>query len=206
MIGQQINQYKVLEKIGAGGMGEMYLAEDTTLKRCVALKLLAPAYSNDPDFKARFKHEAQAAAGLSHQNIVTVYELGEHDERLYIAMEYIEGQTLHHLIKSENLKLSQALEITQHICEGLSIAHQAGVTHRDIKPANIIITNDGTAKILDFGLAKISGATKLTKEGSTLGTVQYQSPEQCRGGKSMLYSSNKSALYSYHNSSLVSAA
>ncbi len=181
--GTIISHYKIINKVGAGGMGEVFLAEDNTLKRRVALKLLAPAFSNDPNFKARFKHEAQAAAGLNHQNIVTVYELGEHDGRLYIAMEYVEGQTLHHLIRSGKLRLSQSLEITQQICVGLAVAHQAGVTHRDIKPANIIITTNGTAKILDFGLAKISGAIKLTKEGSTLGTIHYQSPEQCRGEK-----------------------
>ena len=181
MLGKQIQHYKIIEKLGAGGMGEVYLAEDTTLKRRVALKLLAPAYSNDPEFVGRFRHEAQAAAALDHPNIVTVHELGEHEGQLFITMQYVRGQTLQELIKSGKLTLEQSLDIAQQICEGLSEAHQAGIVHRDIKPANIIYTKDSVAKILDFGLAKISGATKLTKEGSTLGTVQYQSPEQCRG-------------------------
>ncbi|MCH9031037.1 MAG: protein kinase [candidate division Zixibacteria bacterium] len=181
MLGKQIQHYSILEKLGAGGMGEVYLAEDTTLKRRVALKLLAPSYSNDPEFVARFRHEAQAAAALDHPNIVTVYELGEHESQLFITMQYVRGQTLQNLIESGKLTLKQSLNIAQQICEGLSEAHQAGIVHRDIKPANILYTKDSVAKILDFGLAKISGATKLTKEGSTLGTVQYQSPEQCRG-------------------------
>jgi len=183
MIGIQIHQFKILEKIGEGGMGEVYLASDTRLERKVALKFLPPNYSADPDFKARFEHEAKATAALNHPNIITVHEMGEHEGRLFIAMELIEGQTLESLISGGDVSLTDSIKITIQICEGLSAAHDAGVVHRDIKPANIFITKDGRAKILDFGLAKSRKATTDTKVGTTVGTVQYESPEQSRGDK-----------------------
>jgi serine/threonine protein kinase/tetratricopeptide (TPR) repeat protein len=183
MIGTQVHQFKILEKIGEGGMGEVYLAQDTRLERKVALKFLPPNYSADPDFKARFEHEAKATAALNHPNIITVHEMGEHEGRLFIAMELIEGQTLESLISGGDVSLTDAIKTTIQICGGLSAAHDAGVVHRDIKPANIFITKDGRAKILDFGLAKSRKATTDTKVGTTVGTVQYESPEQSRGDK-----------------------
>jgi len=183
MIGQQINQFRITEKIGQGGMGEVYLAEDTRLHRNVALKFLPPHYSKDPEFKARFEHEARAAAALNHPNIVTIYDLGEHTGRNFIVMELVEGQTLDRLIKSGELTLTEAVDYAQQICEGLGAAHEAGIVHRDIKPANILVGKNDRAKILDFGLAKSRQATTETREGTTVGTVQYESPEQTRGDK-----------------------
>jgi serine/threonine protein kinase/TolA-binding protein len=194
MIGQQVNQFKILEKIGSGGMGEVYLAEDTRLDRKVALKFLPPHYSQDPDFKARFEHEAKATAALNHPNIITVHDLGEHEGRLYIAMEHVQGNTLEALIAKDSLTvdqaisvgqgppgMEQAIKLAQQVCEGLRAAHDAGIVHRDIKPANILVTRDGRVKLLDFGLAKSRRATTTTQVGTTVGTIQYESPEQGRG-------------------------
>lgn len=181
MIGQSVAQYKIIEKLGAGGMGEVFLAEDTRLGRRAALKFLPVGLNTDAEFKARFEHEAKATAALNHPNIVTVYDLGEHDGALFIAMERVEGQSLQTLIKSGSLTLKQSIDIASQITKGLSAAHKAGVVHRDIKPANIMMTTDGLTKILDFGLAKSHRATTETKVGSTVGTVQYESPEQSRG-------------------------
>ncbi|MCH7878209.1 MAG: protein kinase [candidate division Zixibacteria bacterium] len=181
MIAQRIGQYEIIEKIGAGGMGEVYLAQDTRLNRKVALKFLAQSYSADAEFKTRFRHEAMAAAALNHPNIVTVYDFGEHEGRSYISMEYVPGRSLEDMIKSGPLSLAEVLDFAIQIVDGLSAAHEAGIVHRDIKPSNIIIDIHGRAKVLDFGLAKISGATKVTREGSTLGTMLYKSPEQARG-------------------------
>ena len=164
-------------------MGEVYLAEDTDLDRKVALKFLPFYYSKDPDVNARFKREAKAAAALNHPNIVTVYEIREHEGRAYIAMEYVGGESLREKIAKDELDISKISEITTQICRGLSKAHEAGVVHRDIKPENIILDKDGNVKILDFGLAQKSGATKLTKESTTLGTLHYMSPEQCQSGE-----------------------
>ncbi len=183
MIGKTIGQYKITEKLGAGGMGEVYLAEDTKLQRKVALKFLPEKFSADAEFNSRFEHEAKAAASLNHPNIVTVFDLGEHEGSLYIAMEYVDGKSLESLIGSESLNLAQTIDIAEQISRGVGAAHRAGVVHRDIKPANIIVTTDGLAKILDFGLAKSQRATIETKIGSTLGTVQYESPEQSRGAE-----------------------
>ncbi|MFC1555829.1 protein kinase [candidate division KSB1 bacterium] len=181
MIGETISHYKILEKLGEGGMGVVYKAEDTKLKRMVALKFLThPAVSTEAE-KTRFVHEAQAAAALNHPNISTVFEIDEADDRTFIAMECIEGQSLREKIDSGQLKVDEALEIATQIAKGLLKAHEKGIIHRDIKPANIMITEDGTVKIMDFGLARIAGATKVTKNGSTLGTVYYMSPEQARG-------------------------
>jgi len=181
MIGRQVHQFKITEKLGAGGMGEVYIAEDTRLRRRVALKFLPPHYSADPDFKARFEHEATAAAALNHPNIVTVYELGDHEGRLFIALELVEGRSLEQMIEAGDVKISTAVRIAQQAAEGLAAAHDAGIVHRDIKPANILVDKSGRLKILDFGLAKSRRATTETKIGTTVGTIQYESPEQGRG-------------------------
>jgi serine/threonine protein kinase len=182
MIGKTISHYKILEKLGGGGMGIVYKAEDTKLKRMVALKFLPPHVSLDNEAKERFMHEAQAASALDHNNICTIYEIGEsEDGQMYMAMALYEGETLQDKIERGPLPLEEALNIATQIAEGLAKAHERDILHRDIKPANIMITSDGVAKILDFGLAKLSGRTKLTKEGTTLGTVAYMSPEQVRG-------------------------
>ncbi len=181
MIGQTISHYKILEKIGEGGMGVVYKAHDTKLDRYVALKFLPHYLTSDHNEKERFYHEAKAAAALTHANIAVVHEIGEHDNQLFIAMEYVEGKTLKQFIGVEPLSIKKVLEIGIQICEGLAAAHEKGIVHRDIKPENIIITSKSHAKITDFGLAKLKGATKLTKAGSTLGTAAYMSPEQARG-------------------------
>ncbi|MEE9442987.1 MAG: protein kinase [candidate division Zixibacteria bacterium] len=181
--GTEVGHYTIIEKIGAGGMGEVYLAEDTKLRRKVALKFLPSHLSQNEDAKARFTREAQATAKLSHPNVITIHEVSEYQGRPYFAMEHIEGRSLRDVIKSKELTLDQAVNLTAQICEGLNKAHQAGVIHRDIKPSNIVIDTDGRAKLLDFGLATVMGADKLTKTGSTLGTVGYMSPEQASGRK-----------------------
>ena len=182
MIGQTISHYKNLERLGGGGMGIVYKAEDTKLKRTVALKFLPPTLTADPDAKERFIHEAQAASSLQHNNICVVYDIDQTDDgQMFIAMEYLEGETLKKKIESRPLKIEEAVDIAIQVAQGLTKAHEHGIVHRDIKPANIMITTDGVAKIVDFGLAKLSGRTMLTKEGSTLGTAGYMSPEQARG-------------------------
>ena len=183
MIGNIIAHYKILKKLGEGGMGEVYLAYDTELDRKVALKFLPTQYTSDPEIKTRFKREAKAAAALNHPNIITVYEVGEYENRSYIAMEYVEGQSLAELLDKEGKDLSfeRIRDIATQVCEGLSKAHEADIVHRDIKPANILIDKDGRVKLADFGLAKLKGMSKLTKEASTLETVRYMSPEQTRG-------------------------
>jgi len=181
MIGKVISHYKILEKLGEGGMGVVYKAEDTKLKRTVALKFLPPELSRDSEAKDRFIHEARAAASLSHPNICTIYEVDESEDQLFIAMEYIEGKSLKEKIKIQPLKFRESLDIATQIAEGLKNAHVKNMVHRDIKPANIMLTDNGKIKIMDFGLAKLTGQTRLTKEGTTLGTVAYMSPEQARG-------------------------
>jgi serine/threonine protein kinase/Flp pilus assembly protein TadD len=185
MIGQTISHYRILEKLGEGGMGIVYKAHDTTLDRTVALKFLPHYLTSDPAEKERFYHEAKAAAALTHQNIAVVYEIGEHDNQLFIAMECVEGETLRNVliqaIHESPLPMSKILDVAIQISDGLAAAHEKGIVHRDIKPENIILTPKGQAKITDFGLAKLKGATKLTKTGSTLGTAAYMSPEQARG-------------------------
>ena len=181
MIGTTILQYKIIERIGAGGMGEVFLAEDTELKRRVAFKFLPPGYAYDADVLKRFKREAQAAAALNHPNIITIHNVGVHQGRPYIVMEHVEGQPLSALIEGGSLSLARALDIASQICDGLSKSHQADIVHRDIKPDNILIDPDGRVRILDFGLAKLRGVTQLTQEDSTVGTINYMSPEQSRG-------------------------
>lgn len=181
MIGKTISHYRILEKLGEGGMGEVYLAEDTKLERNVALKFLHPYFSHDEDVIKRFEREAKAAAALNHPNIITIHEISEFEGQIFIAMEYVKGSSLREHIKAGPLPLPFVLDIIFQICSGLKIAHQAGITHRDIKPENILIDADNLVKIVDFGLAKLKGATKITKDTSTPGTVHYMSPEQVMG-------------------------
>jgi serine/threonine protein kinase len=182
MIGSTVSHYKILGKLGGGGMGVVYKAEDTKLKRTVALKFLPPVFSFDKEAKQRFINEAQAASALQQHNICTIHEINEtHDGQLFIVMDYYEGQTLGDKLKKSKLRLEEFFRISTQIAEGISWAHKFGIIHRDIKPANILITKDGVVKILDFGLAKLSGQTMMTKMGTTLGTVAYMSPEQARG-------------------------
>jgi non-specific serine/threonine protein kinase len=181
MIGQTISHYKILEKIGEGGMGVVYKAQDTKLDRTVALKFLPQSQASDSVERERFIHEAKAASALNHPNITTIYEIGEHDSQLFIAMELIEGETLQHLARKNSLPVERALEIGIQICEALAGAHEKGIIHRDIKSDNIMLTPKGLVKIMDFGLAKLKGASKLTRTGSTVGTAAYMSPEQAQG-------------------------
>ncbi|MHC4991462.1 MAG: protein kinase domain-containing protein, partial [Planctomycetota bacterium] len=178
----RIGRYTIIERIGAGGMGEVFLAEDPDLRRRVAIKLLPPHLRDDASFATRFKREAQAAAALSHPGIVTVYEVGEHEGFPFIAMEYVQGQTLRELLKDGRLGLDRAVSLAAQVAEGLAKAHAGGIVHRDIKPANIIVDDDGRARILDFGLAALPGSEKVTKTGSTMGTLGYMAPEQVAGG------------------------
>jgi serine/threonine protein kinase/Tfp pilus assembly protein PilF len=181
MIGKSVSHYKIVEKLGEGGMGEVYLAEDTKLNRKVALKFLPSQLALDKTFKERFKREAQAAAALNHPNIITVHEVSEYESRPFIAMEYVEGQSLKDVIADKDLSIEEILDIGSQISDGLTKAHQAGIVHRDIKPHNILMDKDGRARICDFGLAKAKRDAMLTKTGTTLGTVAYMSPEQARG-------------------------
>ncbi|MBN1164351.1 MAG: protein kinase [Candidatus Krumholzibacteriota bacterium] len=182
MIGKTVSHYRIIEKLGEGGMGVIYLAEDTKLGRKAALKFLPPALTGDREVKARFIQEARAASALDHPNICTVFEIDEAgDGQLFIAMAYYEGKTLKERIASRPLELDDALDKAIQIGEGLSRAHESGIVHRDIKPANIVVTDRGRVKILDFGLSKLAGRTKLTREGATVGTVEYMSPEQACG-------------------------
>jgi serine/threonine protein kinase len=181
MIGKIISHYKILAKLGEGGMGVVYKAEDTRLKRLVALKFLPSSIMASEAEKARFIHEAQAAAALNHPNICTIHEIDEAEGHLFIAMEFVEGQSLKEKVASGMLQVASVIDIAIQIAEGLQAAHEKKITHRDIKPANVMLTPKGQVKIMDFGLAKLAGRSALTKEGMTLGTVAYMSPEQARG-------------------------
>lgn len=182
MIGQTVSHYKILEVLGGGGMGVVYKAQDLKLKRTVALKFLPSEFTQRTDAKTRLVNEAQAASALQHHNIVTIHEIDETpDGQLFICMDWYEGETLKEKIEKGPLQVGEALDIVKQVAEGLSKAHQAGLVHRDIKPANIIVTKDRVVKILDFGLAKVAGATQVTRTGTTVGTIAYMSPEQVRG-------------------------
>jgi serine/threonine protein kinase len=182
MIGQIISHYKILEKLGEGGMGVVYKAQDMKLDRLVALKFLPHHLSTSEQDKARFIQEAKAASSLNHPNVCTIHAIEEHDGQMFIAMEFVEGQTLRERTKTQIPNLKSAIDIGVQIAEGLAAAHEKGIVHRDIKPENIMVRKDGIVQIMDFGLAKLKGnVSRLTREGSTVGTAGYMSPEQIQG-------------------------
>jgi serine/threonine protein kinase len=181
MIGQTILHYKILEKLGEGGMGVVYKAKDTRLERIVAIKFLPRHIATNAEERERFKIEAKAAAALNHPNIATIHAIEEVDEELFIVMEYIEGQELSKKVNSEQLSVNSIINIVTQIADGLQAAHEKGIIHRDIKPGNVMLTGKNLVKIMDFGLARMAGRTRLTKTGTTLGTVAYMSPEQAQG-------------------------
>jgi len=181
MIGKTISHYKILEKLGEGGMGIVYKAEDSKLERIVAIKFLPHNISANSEERERFKIEAKAAAALNHPNIAHIYAIEETDGEMFIVMEYIDGMELKEKIKTALLPIDEAINIATQIAEGLDVAHKKGIVHRDIKSSNIMITEEGKAKIMDFGLAKIISEPELTKIGSTIGTAAYMSPEQTKG-------------------------
>jgi serine/threonine protein kinase/Tfp pilus assembly protein PilF len=181
MIGRIVSHYRILEKLGEGGMGVVYKAQDAKLDRIVALKFLPKHLLCDGEAKIRFQHEARAASALDHQNIATIYEIDEAEGECFISMAYVEGKSLKKLLKEKAFSIKEVVDITIQVCEGLVIAHEKGIVHRDIKPDNIMLTPRGQVKIMDFGLAKLRGVSKVTKTGSTLGTLAYMSPEQVQG-------------------------
>ncbi len=185
MIGTTISHYRITDKLGEGGMGVVYKAEDTKLKRPVALKFLAPHLLRDEEGRKRFHREAMAAAALDHPNVCTVYEIDEADGRTFIVMAFLEGQTLSEKIADGPLKLPEALSIAIQMADGLEAAHEKAIAHRDIKPDNVMLLagSRGLVKIMDFGLAQLAGSSKLTQHGTTLGTMAYMSPEQAEGAE-----------------------
>ncbi|MDP1675263.1 MAG: protein kinase [Bacteroidota bacterium] len=191
MIGQTISHYKIIEKLGEGGMGVVYKAQDTKLDRFVALKFLPPHLAASEQDKARFIQEAKSAAALNHPNVCSIIDIQEHDGNMFIVMEFVDGQTLQE--KKSSLTQKQAIDYGIQIAEGLAAAHEKGIAHRDIKPENIMIRKDGIVQVMDFGLAKLAGSSRLTKMGSTVGTLGYMSPEQVQG----LDSDHRSDIFSF---------
>src|SRR6202522_2837921 len=198
LVGQTVSHYVFLEKLGAGGMGEIYKARDSRLNRMVAVKVLAPGRTRDPERRRRFIQEAQAASALNHPNIITIHDILPEADTQYMVMEYVSGKTLHELISAGRLPVLQVLQLATQMANALGVAHAAGIVHRDFKPANVMVTGSGLVKILDFGLAKLTdvsagvtvdgeqntlSAAPLTREGSIMGTVNYMSPEQAEGLK-----------------------
>jgi eukaryotic-like serine/threonine-protein kinase len=195
LIGQRIGHYQILSLLGAGGMGEVYLAEDQRLRRKVALKLLPARFTQEAERVRRFEQEARAASALNHPNILTIHEIGEVDGRHYLVTEFIDGQTLRQRMKSARLEIREALDVAVQIASALAAAHEAGIVHRDVKPENVMLRRDGYIRVLDFGLAKLAELTQSThtealtagevstEAGLVMGTVRYMSPEQARGQK-----------------------
>jgi serine/threonine protein kinase/AAA+ ATPase superfamily predicted ATPase len=181
MIGTIISHYKIVSKLGQGGMGHVYLAEDLHLGRKAALKMLAPEFTRDEVIKQRFKREAQAVAALNHHNIVTIFEFGDFNNIPYIVMEYVNGESLRDRLRNKKLTLNEIIQITAQICEGLSKSHKTGIIHRDLKPENILFDQDNCVKILDFGLAKFRNHENITQKSMRVGTINYMSPEQLSG-------------------------
>ena len=182
MIGSTVSRYRVLERLGGGGAGVVYKAEDTKLERLVALKFLSAYRSAHEADKRRFLREARASSALDHPNICTVYEIDEtEDGRLFIAMAFCEGETLKRKIERGPLPLAEAVRLAAQIADGLAAAHAKGIVHRDVKPANVIVAPGGRVKIVDFGIAKLSDQSRLTRDGTAVGTAGYMAPEQIRG-------------------------